>query len=177
MSHGVYSVSTDGLVLLNPEAVKLEPHLKYLNSNQVLYIIWAYDYMQSPVRKKPLEDRKRIARARFFPKEAIDFDLQEIMKNGIDSFKSLIYDEQYETCEIYKNKIRQMQHNLVDAESIQDIKNITNTIDLLRKKVEELENSIDENDQIIYVKGDRKLSLLEIWQRNRKLSRKLTGAS
>jgi molecular chaperone DnaK (HSP70) len=168
MSHGVYSVTTDGSALLNPDAVKLEPILGSLSQKQLLYIIWVYDYLQSPLRKKPLEDRRRISKIKFLPTAIKEFEAEPTFKSAIEAFKSFIYDEKYVTTETYKSKIYQMQQNLAETNATTDIKNITQTIDLLRKKIDELENSIDEQDQIIYVKGDRKLSLIEIWQRNKK---------
>lgn len=173
MGHGVYSVSSDGSAILNEEAVKLEPILGQLNAKQLLYIIWVYDYIQSPLRKKPLEDRKRLAKAKFFPQLETSFEERMGMQTAIDCFKSFMYDEKYETCETYKSKIYQLQQNLISTNQTTEIANITKTIDLLRSKIEEIENELDERDQIVYVKGDRKLSLIEQWQRNRKLSKRL----
>ena len=177
MSHGVYSTTTDGTVLLNPEAVKLEPILGQLHLSQLLYIIWVYDYLQSPLRKKPLEDRKRISKVKFLPTAIKEFESEPSFKAAIETFKSFIYDEKYTTLEAYKSKIHRLQLNLEATDNTTEIKNITQTIDLLRKKCDELENDIDEQDQIVYVKGDRKLSMIEKWQRNRKLSKRLAGAS
>lgn len=173
MSHGVYSITTDGTALINEEAIKLEPILGQLNTKQILYIIWVYDYIQSPLRKKPLEDRKRFAKAKFFPTLDTPFEERMGMPLAINTFKSFIYDEKYETCETYKAKISQLQKNLMDTANSTDISNIMKSIDLLRKKIDEIESEIDERDQIVKVKGDRTLSMIELWQRNRSLSKKV----
>ena len=175
--HGVYSITTDGMAVLNEEAVKLEPILGQLNPKQLLYIIWVYDYIASPIRKKPLEDRKRLAKAKFFPTLTTTFEERGGMQQAIDSFKVFIYDDKYEICQTYKNKVNQLQDNLGRTDNSTEIINITKTIDILRKKVEEIENEIDEQDQIIHIKGDRPLSLVERWQRKRKALKKQQMAS
>jgi hypothetical protein len=176
MSHGVFSLNQEGTVILHPDAVKLEPVLKQLTENQLLYVIWVHDYLQSPLRKKPIEDRKRLAKVKFFPDMEKDLEEYPIMKAAILSFKGLIYDEKYETADTYKNKIYQLQKNLMSTEGTQEIKNITSAINMLRKSIEDLENEIEDEEQVKYVKGGRSLSMLEQWQRNRKLSKKLQGA-
>ena len=66
MAYGIFRVNKELTAILDIEAVKLCPELAMLTDDQVMYIILAYDIIDSPYRLKQLDERKRVAKERIF---------------------------------------------------------------------------------------------------------------
>ena len=167
MAYGLFKVSKDLAVLLNPEAVKLCPDLAFLNDTQVKYLILVYDYVDSPYRKKPLDERKNIAFGKLYKEtdhrpEELDYFLK-----AKDEYISLIYDERREQIEIYNNKIYRLQKKLEQEENTAEVTKISTAITTLRKEKETLERSLEVDEELIELKGGGTLSFIEQWKRNK----------
>jgi len=167
MAYGLFKVNKDLTVLLNPEAVKLCPDLAFLTDDQIKYIICVYDYIDSPYRKKPLEERKSIVFGKIFKQNDPIPEELEGVKKGIDAYLSLIYDDRRIQIEIYQNKIHRLQKKLDEEESTSEITKISEAISKMRKEKELIDKSMEIEEELIELKGGGQLSFIEIWKRNR----------
>ena len=166
MAYGLFKVSKDLTVLLNPEAVCLCPDLAFLNDDQIKYIVCVYDIIDSPYRKKPLEERKNIVFGKIFkPDDPVPEELENV-KRGIIAYTSLIYDERRENIQTYENKIFRLRKRLDEEDNLSEITKLSTTIAGLRKEKELLERSMEVEEELIELKGGGQLSFIEIWKRN-----------
>ncbi len=90
------------------------------------------------------------------------------VKKAINEYKSLIFDVRRETVDNYKKKISRLQKDsLMEEVSVAKLKEIDAAISFLQKKITEIESEIfTEEKYDAYIKGDKKLSMIEKWQMN-----------
>lgn len=164
----VFQIDRNYKVIVNPEAAKLVPELQSLDHDQLLYTILVVDYVDGPYRKKPLDERKLMAARRVYSKDSIKET--EKLINAMVAYKGLVFDIRRETSDALKKKIRQLHKQLMDPNvSDRQIVSIDKSISFLEKRVESIERDLDiEEKESIEIKGGRKLSMIEKWQRNQK---------
>ena len=168
MAYGIFRISKDGTVILSPDAIKLCRDLAFLTDDQIKYIVLVYDYVDSPIRRKPLEERRRIARDKLSDSR-IDPEDSPVVKKGIEEYTSMIYDNRRERMDILNNKISRMQKKLDDEEDDKIIKRYIETINLMSSEIDKLQEAIDIDEEMIEVRGNKKLTFIEIWKRNMSL--------
>jgi len=168
----VFKVDHNYEVILNMDAVKLVPELSSLNQNELIYVILVADNVDGPYRKKPLEERVLMAYKRVFGSEKVDMSSDRI-RIAIEAYKSLIFDIRRETIDIYNSKIRVLQkESLAPDVTFSRMKEIDSTITFMMERIRTINHEIDiEEGEEIELKGKKKLSYLEIWQRNQKTYR------
>jgi len=174
----VFRVDKNFKTILNPEAAKLVPELSVLDNDWLLYVILVADYVDGPYRKKPLEDRRSLALKRVFKDKNVNIDSKEIL-NAIDSYKSLVFDIRRETRDVYMQKVRLYQKELMSPSlEIKRMKELDNGIQFLEDRIEKIDTSL-EADEIndMKLKGDKQLSYIEIWQLRQKEFRKFKEAT
>lgn len=166
---GVFKVDKNFDAVLNPDAVKLVPELKGLNQDELRYVILVVDYVDGPFRKKPLDERKLLAKKKVFGSTDINPETPKVLI-GMDAYKSLIFDIRRETCDIYKMRIKGLQKETIqETTTFTRLKELDSTISFLTDRIKSIEHELDiEEDEEIELKGKKKLSYLEIWQRNQK---------
>lgn len=170
---GVFKVDKDFEIILNPEAVKLVPELAGLSSKELLYVICVTDYESSPFRKKPLDERKLLAKRKYFRDSKQDPETARV-KRAMDIYKDLVFDIRRETIDKYKRRVLLLQkESLKDEIDLKRLKDIDQAITFLTDRIEKMQHDldIDEQSENIKIKGGRKLSHLEIWQRKQKAHR------
>lgn len=170
---GVFKVDRDFQVILNPEAVKLVPELVGITSDELLYVICVIDYDDGPFRKKPLEERKILARRKYFEDSEEDPETDRV-KRAMDAYKGLVFDIRRETIDKYKRRILLLQkESLKDEVSISRLKEIDQGISFLTGRIDTIQHELDIEEQTedIKIQGGRKLSKIEKWQRNQKAHR------
>lgn len=168
----VFKVDHNYEVILNMDAVKLVPELSSLDQNELIYVILVADNVDGPYRKKPLEERVLMAYKRVFGSEKVDMTSDKI-RIAIEAYKSLIFDIRRETIDIYNSKIRVLQkESLAPDVTFSRMKEIDSTITFMMERIRTINHEIDiEEGEEIELKGKKKLSYLEIWQRNQKTYR------
>ena len=169
MAGTVFRLDNKGTATLHPDAIKLCPEFKKLSSNDILYIILVYDY-KSPFRQFDVEERKNRAKVRAYPKGLIKSpEARAKVREGVELYRSLQFDSRRETLDIYKSKIVQLNMSLRDVESdnTNQIRNITNSLNVIQGEMTKLERNIEYDDTMIELKGDEKLSEIENFQLNR----------
>lgn len=165
----VFAINRNFEILLNPDAVKLVPELTSLTDKELRYVILVVDYVDSPYRKKPFEERRLMAQKVVFGKINQSPEPKKIQL-AMDSYKSLIFDIRRETIDIYKGKIIKLQKETIAPDvSFSRMKEIDSTISFLQDRVATIEHDLDiEESEEIQLKGQKKLSYIEVWQRKQK---------
>jgi hypothetical protein len=162
MSYGIFRVNKELTAVLDKEAVKLEPSLAMLTDQQVMYIILVYDYIDSPYRLKPLEEKQKIARDRLF--EGNDPEKLANVKKAIKAYQGLIYDSRRSQIEIYKTKISKLQKVFDGEDDNKAMQDIIKTIDIIRKDQDRIEKEVAIDEEKIELRGGNKLTFIEQWK-------------
>ena len=159
----VFDLNNEGTIILNPHAVKLCPGLKSLKQDELLYIIWIYDYRSSPLRLKP-EDQRLMYFKRKFPNNKVK---KEKIENSIQEYLSLIYSVEHIRLENAKNKLKEAEKAFMDTDitATTTLKSLSSTSDFLEKKIMNLETKIESEEELVDLKGKKKLSFLELQKR------------
>lgn len=174
----VFKVDKNYKVILNSDAAKLVPELAALSEDWLLYVILVADYCDGPYRKKPVEERRSLAIKRVFGNKEVNVDRKEIL-NAIDSYKSLVFDIRRETLDVYKEKVRiYHKESLNPNMEIKRLKELDGAIQFLEERIEKIEVSLEADDiQEIELKGQKRLSYIEVWQARQKEYRKFKEAT
>lgn len=178
--YGIFRVDSNFQLILSKDAAMLCPELTEVSEEELKYIILAYDYLESPFRKKPPEERQRIARRRIWKNSRKIPEKSQKIKKAIDAYKSLIYDSKQEAVDNYRQKIHNLNMEISNSNNYKDIKEKADIVTFLEKKIEGYEKDIlaEETNLELKIKGDKKLSYVEIWQRRmqaKKKDQKLMG--
>ena len=165
----VFRVDKDFKITLNIDAVKLVPELRGLSDDELWYTILVVDYVDGPFRKKPLEERRLLAKKKVYGTTDIKPETPNVLI-GMEGYKSLVFDIRRETVDIYKRKILAMQKETIEeSTTIGRMKEIDSGMTFLMDRLRTIEHELDiEEDETIELKGKKKLSYLELWQRNQR---------
>jgi hypothetical protein len=167
MIPAVFRIDEDRKVVIDQDAKKLIPEIDMVKDVDLLYIVLAYDHVYSPYRFKPKEERIAIARKRIYGSDTIIPEDNKKIKKAIEEYLKLIFDPRRETLEMFKDKIVLLHKEIKNNQSdIKEIKKSYELIEFFEQKIDELKKELDTEEHSIYIKGDKKLSKLEIWQRN-----------
>lgn len=166
----VFIIDHEFKTILNPDAVRLTDQLSRISEEDLMYIILAYDYTQSPYRMKPEDERKNLARKKVYGTMDRIPEKSVIIKSAIEEYKSLIFDVRRETIDNYKEKIIRLQkQSLMKDIDTAKLKEVDIGIQFLMKRIVELESEIFIDEKFDFtVKGGKKISFVEKWQMNMK---------
>lgn len=153
-------------VVLHPDAVKLEPQLAKLPTEDLLFIVLVYDYF-SPYNQMP-DNQKLLSASRRCYKDEKFAEHNKRLAKQIDAYRSLQYDIRRETKKNYEAKIASLNLSLFTTENPTDIKKFNEAIEYLNKAIRQIEhdlviNELDENTQY-----NSKSSFLEAWKENQR---------
>lgn len=172
----VFRLSKDYEIILNPEAIKLVPELATLSKQELRYVILAADYVDSPFRRKPLEERKLMAIKRIWGsvKKKISEVETDKVRLALREYEGLIFDIRRHTIDVYKAKIKDLHLDTLREDlSFPKLKENTSQMEFLQEKIRILEKELDtEEEEQITLKGGKDLSFIEIWQRRQREHRK-----
>ena len=152
-------------VVVHPEAAKLVPALKELTEKELRYVVLVYDYY-SPLRQIDVEERKKQALVSIWDTTEKDIEKKKVVLQAIDAYRSLQFDINQETLEVYRKKVTRLTQILADDDDSRNISNHVQSIKTLRKEIESLESDILNAEQIV-LQGSGELSFIERWQLNR----------
>jgi hypothetical protein len=166
---GVFKMDKKFEVVLNPDAVKLVPELSTLTQKELRYVILVIDYVDSPYRKKPYHERQMMARKSVF-KDSRKNPETEKLQNAMEAYKSLVFDIRRETLDMFKKKVITMQKQMNSPDCLgNEITQLDKSITILENRIQSIEHDLNlEETENITLKAGRKLSYIEIWQRNQK---------
>lgn len=164
----LFSINKKGNVLLNPDAVKLCPILDKLTEDELMAIILAYDY-GSPLKQLSEQERMRRSKVQVFKDKKNNFWDSSRIKEAVDMYVSLQYDERREQLKTYQIKIGIINDEIRRSDSPITIANLIKTNTELRKAINQIDEELmlDEERESIIVQGKGKLSLLEKMLRNK----------
>ncbi len=162
----IFKINQKGDALISSEARKLCPELKDVSPEQLLYIIRVYDYVDSPYRKKPINERRNVASS-LYPQKRTYLQIEKEITEAIERYRGLIFSPRRTTNDIYISKIAQLQEIFITTNDPSDLKDITVAINHITNQIENNEKIIDEEaEQEIVLKGSKKISFTEKWKRN-----------
>jgi hypothetical protein len=169
----VFKVDKNFKVILNPEAVKLVPELSSLTNDEMIFVILVMDYEDSPFRKKPLEERRALAIKRVFGDKPVNVDNKKIY-DAMESYKSLVFDIRRETLDVYKLKAQLYHKEALNPDvEFKRIKELDQAIQFLEERIDKIQTSLEVDELNEFeLKGQKKLSHVEVWQRRQKELRK-----
>lgn len=164
----VLILSQNGRIVINDLAVSLCPNLKKLKQEELLYVILAYDWINSPFRLRAPEERKRFAVARCWP-ERPDFlpEEDEKVKKGIEEFIGLIWNHNYDYRDRLTTKLIMLEQELVGETSGTRIKGLMDTMDVVSKKIDQLNEKILQRESELELRGGGTMTWIEQWQSNK----------
>lgn len=164
---GVFIVNNSNTAILSSDAVKLCPELRKLTEEQVLYIILAYDYIDSPWRRMPLEDRQRLAKRKIWGEKDFNPEDYKNVLAGIEEYKGLIYDEEREMRDTLLIKLRMLNGEFLAESDVNRLNQIIKSQDLVQKRIDDFDVKIDIKEETIKLKAGKQLSFIEQFMRNR----------
>lgn len=169
----VFKVDKSYNVILNQEAANLVPELTGLTEKELLYVILVMDYHDGPYRKKPFEERRSLAIRKAFGEKTVNLETKRI-KDAMDAYKSLVFDIRRETLDVLKERARLYQKELLNpAIEFKRMKEIDQSIQYIEERIDKLETSLERDDlKEMELKGQKKLSYIEIWQKRQQEYRK-----
>lgn len=169
-----FTLNEEGTAVLHKDAVRLCQFLNRLPSDDLLYIILAYDYLNSPYRTKPPEERRRLAKSRVYAiKEKKIPEEIELIKQAIEEYKGLIFDHNRSSRDTLLNKKTMLEHQFEQETDPSKLKAYIETIDMLDKRLDEIADKISQQEKEYEVRGGGDLSLIEKWILNRESYRRL----
>jgi len=154
----VFQMDKNFEVILNPDAVKLVPELSNLNNDELRYVILVVDYVDGPYRKKPISERRLMARKNVYGDSKKNPETEKIQL-AMDVYKSLVFDIRRETIDIYIEKIRKLQKESIAPDTtFSRMKEIDSTINFMQDRVSSMQHELDiEEGDNIQLKGQKKL--------------------
>jgi len=87
------------------------------------------------------------------------------IKEAIDEYKSLQYDQRRDLISVFQDKIDILQGQIAAAEGLK-MKQIIDNINLVNLTIEKMQKEIDRDEEVAQLKGGGKLSRIEEWQKN-----------
>ena len=163
---GVFTVNSSHTIILSNEAIKLCPKLSKLTQDQVMYIILAYDYIDSPWRRKPLEDRKRLSKRKIWGERDFDPESYKKVLEGIEEYNGLIFDVERQQRDTLLSKLSSLNSKFINETDSGALTTIMRSQDLIQKRIDEIDIKIDIKEESIKLKAGKKLSYIEQFQRN-----------
>jgi hypothetical protein len=169
----VFKVDRNFKIILNPDAAKLCPELTSLTNDELLFVILAIDYCDGPYRKRPAEERRSLALKRVFKDNAVNLETKR-MQDAMEAYKSLVFDIRRETLDVLKQKAQLYHKELLNPTlEFKRMKELDQALQYIEERIDKIDTSLTVDDiNEMELKGQKKLSHLEVWQRRQKEFRK-----
>jgi len=149
-------------VAIHKDAIKLCFHLKKISSDELYYIILAYDY-RSKFNQWSIEERRKRACIEAFPGGKWE-DVEAKIADAIEEYKSFQYDHRRATRDVYMTKKKRLENQLLSELNPRVINDIDKSIQVLEKRIEDIQHDIDASDNELELRGG-KPTYIEDWQR------------
>lgn len=151
-------------VIIYPEALELTDHIKKLGKKDQVFLILYLDY-NSPFNQHPEDIRLQMAKRDAYNDADYDHLKVKHMVQAINEYNALQYDYRRENIRKYTQLINNLSNQLITETIPKKISDIDDAIKKLDKRIQEMQEALDNSVQEIVLKGDKQLSLIEQWQR------------
>lgn len=170
------SLNKNGTFVLAPEIAKMEPSLAKLTEEELLAVILAYDYF-SVYRQLPEHERLRRAHTQVFKAKRSNFWTEPKIIEAVNAYMGCQYDERREQVKTYQVKIALINESIRISDSPTAISNHVKTNKELRAALNEMEEELmmDEEKDLITIKGKGQLSFLAKIMRNKEKYKEITA--
>jgi len=172
----IYKLTSDNKIELIKEAIALVPSLAFLGEKELRYIIMSYDYINGPFSVKPEQERIELALQILWQDKKKQSDVEDsVVKEAIESYNSLIYDNLRYTLNGIKRKLNILMRKLADFDiedeenDLKRFKMITDAISHLEKQISDLEKQVYDDTEKLKLKGRKEESMIEQLKRSKKL--------
>lgn len=171
----LFNIDKKGSAVFAKEALDLCPELAFLSEKERLYVILVYDYY-SMFRQFPEQDRINKTNNHIISLFGSGVDAStEKIKIAIEAYRSLQYDPRRELVAVYKTKIQSLSAEMDKTLSSTGVKNILESIDRLKKAIEETTQEIElALETRNALKGGGDLSFLEKIKENKEVYLQVT---
>ena len=164
----VFLVNDEGTAVLKKEAVSLCQYLSKVSSNELLYIIMAYDYCYGPYHRLPLHERRSIALRRTYKNRKNAEEIDKKLSKAIEEYNGLIFDIKRTQRDVYLQKQHVLNNRLIEEDNPTRIKEILSSLSIIENKVSDIDRAIESEEEVIKLTGGKRASLIEILISNRK---------
>jgi hypothetical protein len=176
--YGIFRVKDDSSVIIDKNAVLLIPEITKISDKEIKYICLVYDWFDSPLRKMPLIMRKEMSKRRIWGNITRNVEKSEDMIKAIEAYKSICYEPARESVDAIRSKIHDLNKKITAPDlNHKDAKEHLTLLEFFEQKVLTLEEGIKREESIVEIKGKKKLSNLELWQRKQIQYRKINSAA
>jgi len=165
---GVFKVSKDGKAVLNKDAAKLCKYLPLLDEKVFLYLVLSEDYTYGPLHLKPYVERQVHARKMVWGNKPPAMDKIDYLPEAIEEYRSLIFDALRYKRDSYTAKLLILGKQFEAEEDPLKLNRIMASMETVEEKLKLIDNEIDRKDERIELTGNRTISLIERFMRNRK---------
>ena len=160
----LFSLNSKGTAVLYPDCYKICPEFRFLDAQEMLCLILAYDF-QSQFRQWPEDERQRRARILVFKGEREGIFKEPKIIKAVVMYRSLQYDPRREQMIVYNKRLANITKAIEDLEddAHKETKDLLTTSDLLRKAISNLEMELNKEEELGESETDDglKLSFLE----------------
>lgn len=169
MSKLLFRLDKKFTVVLDEDAMDLEPCLRLLNSKQKLFLVLGWDYF-SPYARLTKEERIGRARRQTYGKEDVSPETDKKFINAIEAYMGLQYDYRRDFRDSNLDRAKELQHEMISEKDVSKIPKYQSAINVFLDNAKKYQAEIDalsieEQDNL---KGDSKLSFIEKWQNNQR---------
>lgn len=164
----LFRLNSRGTAVLHKDVMRLVPFFKNLSDEELLFLILYCD-IYSPFHQFPEQDRLLKAKRQAF--KTSDYKFDKKMKSAMGEYMDLQYDPRREMMKANSQKIEHMRKDFIAEKSAKRIKDLQQLMKLLQEENEEIEDKIYQDElREAMIMGDKKMSLIEQLQKNKKLS-------
>ena len=166
----IFLLSSNGEVVIHPDAVSLVPEFSNLSSDDVRYLVLAYDVQHSIFKQMPREDWPKLSCRTVFGHEDFEkIERKPSIHKALVPFKKLVYDEKRVMKHKFLKRKRDLENDLLTANG-KEFKDLNQTISLVADKIKELDMDIATDDDLsMLANKNAKRSMVEIFMEKLKL--------
>ena len=166
----IFRLDARGCIVMNEAATDLVPEFSMLQEKQVRYLVLAYDSANTIFKQQPIGSWTKLACQHVFGHtNFIKEESKPEIKEVLDLFKQLVYDENRVMKAKYITRKKSLQEELLSVKGATAMKAIVESVTIIDKMILDLDSKISFSDEaVILASKNGKLSMLEIYQRKMK---------
>lgn len=165
----IFRLDSKGHIVIEPAALSLVPDFAKLTTNQVRYLVLAYDSANTIFKQQKYSQWPKLASEYCFGH--VDFAKEEKkITTLVKTFKTLVFDEDRVQKAKLGERKRELQNEILEVKGATSMKSINESIKIIEGMINDLDARISfADEEVILANKNGKLSLLEKWQRKMKL--------
>ena len=165
----IFRLDSKGHLVIVPDALSLVPTFSKLTSNQVRYLVLAYDSANTIFKQQKYSQWTKLSCEYCFGHSNFDKEEKKITEQ-VKQFRWLVYDEE----RIQKVKLLErkkgLQEEILTVKGSSAMKSINESIKIIEGMITDLDARISfADEEVILANKNGKLSMIEKFQRKQKL--------